>query len=465
MTETLVGVNPPSPRDPTDPPSAEELAAARELVRQARVEGVALTGPGGLLKALTKTVLVTALEEEMAEHLGYDKHDPVGRNRGNSRNGKRAKVVLTDSGEVDVQVPRDRDGSFEPVIVAKRQRRLSSIDEIVLLLYARGLTTGDIAAHFAEIYDAQVSKDTISRITDRVVEEMAAWTSRPLESVYAAVFLDAINVKVRDGQVANRPVYAAIGVDLEGHKDILGMWFGDGGGESAKFWMAVLTELKNRGVADVFFLVCDGLKGLPDSVNAVWPRTIVQTCLIHLIRNTFKFASRKYWDELSRDLKPIYTASNAAAALDDLDANWGARYPAIIRLWRDAWEEFIPFLDYDLEIRKVLCSTNAIESLNARYRRAVKARRHFPTEQAAMKCLYLVTRSLGPKGSGQTRWAVRWLSRPEARCRHYCRSVSSGRSPNRACASRRTRLSTVSCSEVSLAGTGWGSSRPGIGNG
>jgi putative transposase len=222
---------------------------------------------------------------------------------------------------------------------------------------------------------------------------------------------DAINVKVRDGQVANRPVYAAIGVDLEGQKDILGMWFGDGGGESAKFWMVVLTELRNRGVADVFFLVCDGLKGLPDSVNAVWPATIVQTCLIHLIRNSFRYASKKYWDGLSRDLKPIYTAVNAeaaAGALDDLDAKWGTRYPAIIRLWRNAWEEFIPFLDYDVEIRRVLCSTNAIESLNARYRRAVKARGHFPTEQAAMKCLYLVTRSLDPKGTGQTRWATRW---------------------------------------------------------
>ena len=218
--------------------------------------------------------------------------------------------------------------SFEPQLVKKRQRRLSSIDEIVLSLYAKGLTTGDIAAHFADIYDAQVSKDTISRITDRVIEEMQAWTSRPLERVYAAVFIDAIVVKVRDGQVANRPVYAAIGVDLEGHKDILGMWFGDGGGESAKFWMAVLTELRNRGVTDVFFLVCDGLKGLPDSVNAVWPATIVQTCIIHLIRNTFRYASRRYWDKLSRDLKPIYqaaTAAAAAAALDDLEDKWGGR--------------------------------------------------------------------------------------------------------------------------------------------
>ena len=220
--------------------------------------------------------------------------------------------------------------------------------------------------------------------------------------------MDAIKVKVRDGQVANRPVYAAIGVDLEGHKDILGMWFGDGGGESAKFWMAVLTELRNRGVADVFFLVCDGLKGLPDSVNAVWPRTIVQTCLIHLIRNSFQVRLQEVLGRAEpRPEADLHRGQRRGrrAALDELDAKWGARYPAIIRLWRNAWEEFIPFLDYDVEIRKVLCSTNAIESLNARYRRAVKARGHFPTEQAAMKCLYLVTRSLDPKGAGQTRWA------------------------------------------------------------
>jgi len=219
---------------------------------------------------------------------------------------------------------------------------------------------------------------------------MQAWWARPLEPVYAAVFIDAIVVKVRDGQVRNRPVYAAIGVDLAGHKDILGMWAGDGDGESAKFWFAVLTDLKARGVKDVFFVVCDGLKGLPDSVTAVFPRAIVQTCLIHLIRGTFRYASRRYWDELSKDLKPIYqapTADAAAAALDDLDRKWGARYPAIIRLWRTAWDEFIPFLDYDLEIRRVICSTNAIESLNARFRRAVRARGHFPNDQSAMKCL------------------------------------------------------------------------------
>ena len=411
MTEKLMDMSP-SSKEASAQPSTEELETARERVRQARSRGVALTGPDGLLKALTKTVIETALDEEMSEHLGYDKHEPVGRNRGNSRNGKRSKTLLTDSsGHVEIEMPRDRDGTFEPVIVKKRQRRLSEVDEVVLSLYARGLTTGEISAHFAQIYGAAVSKDTISRITDKVIEEMQGWSSRPLERVYAAVFIDAIMVKIRDGQVGNRPVYAAIGVDLDGHKDILGMWTGEGAGESAKFWMQVLTQLRNRGVADVFFVVCDGLKGLPNSVNTVWPMATVQTCIIHLIRGTFGYASRKYWDELSKDLRPIYTAASAeaaAAALEALDDKWGKRYPAMIRLWRNAWSEFIPFLDYDVEIRKVICSTNAIESLNARYRRAVKARGHFPTEQAAMKCLYLVTRSLDPKGTGQTRWAVRW---------------------------------------------------------
>jgi transposase-like protein len=411
MTEKLLDVSPPT-KEPSPQPSAEELETARELVRQARTRGVALTGPHGLLKTLTKTVIETALDEEMSEHLGYDKHEPAGRNGGNSRNGKRSKTLLTDSsGDVQIDMPRDRDGTFEPVIVRKRQRRLTDVDEVVLSLYAKGLTTGEISAHFADVYGANVSKDTISRITDKVLEEMQSWSNRPLERVYAAVFIDAIMVKVRDGQVGNRPVYAAIGVDLDGHKDILGMWAGDGDGESAKFWMAVLTDLKNRGVADVFFVVCDGLKGLPNSVNTVWPMATVQTCIIHLIRGSFRYASRKYWQELSKDLKPIYQAHNAdaaAAALDGLDEKWGKRYPAMIRLWRNAWSEFIPFLDYDVEIRKVICSTNAIESLNARYRRAVKARGHFPTEQAAMKCLYLVTRSLDPKGTGQTRWAMRW---------------------------------------------------------
>ena len=390
--------------------SPEQLAAA-ELVRQARERGLSLTGPDGLLKQLTKTVIETALDEEMTEHLGYEKHDPAGAGSGNIRNGTRAKSVLTEAtGQVDIEVPRDRASTFEPQIVKKRQRRLSGVDEIVLSLYAKGLTTGEISAHFAEIYGASVSRETISRITDEVLEEMQDWSVRPLDEVYAAIFIDAIVVKVRDGQVANRPIYAAIGVSLDGERDILGLWAGQGG-EGAKFWMAVLTDLRNRGVKDTFFVVCDGLKGLPEVVSNVWPEAIVQTCIIHLIRNTFRLTSRKYWDELKRDLKPIYTAVNATAAraaFDELAEKWGQRYPAVVRLWDNAWAEFIPFLDYDVEIRRVLCSTNAIESLNARYRRAIKARGHFPSEQAAMKCLYLVTRSLDPTGHGRARWAMRW---------------------------------------------------------
>jgi transposase-like protein len=407
MTTTLDDV---TARKKKPEPSAEAAAAA-ELVRLAKAQGLSLTGPDGLLKQFTKTVLETALNEEMTEHLGYAKHDPAGAGSGNIRNGTRGKTVLTDAtGHVEIEVPRDRAGTFEPQIVKKRQRRLTGVDEIVLSLYAKGLTTGEISAHFAEIYGASVSRETVSRITEKVVEEMNDWSVRPLDAVYAAVFIDAIVVKVRDGQVANRPVYAAIGVSLDGEKDVLGLWAGSGG-EGAKFWMSVLTDLRNRGVKDVFFVVCDGLKGLPEVVANVWPQTIVQTCIIHLIRNTFRLASKRDWPALQRDVKPIYTAVNAAAAraaFDHLAEVWGQRYAAIVRLWDNAWQEFIPFLDYDLEIRRVLCSTNAIESLNARYRRAIKARGHFPSEQAALKCLYLVTRSLDPTGHGRARWAMRW---------------------------------------------------------
>jgi putative transposase len=413
MTETVADV---APLDKTikkvASPGEVERAAIRDLVVAARARGEDLTGPDGLLKLLTKTVLETALEEEMSDHLGYDKHAVEGRNRGNSRNGKRTKTVLTDAvGPVEIEVPRDRDGTFDPVIVGKRQRRLGDVDTVVLSLYAKGLTTGEISAHFAEVYGASVSKDTVSRITDAVLEDMQAWCSRPLQPVYAAVFIDAIHVKVRDGQVGNRPFYAAIGVDLAGRRDVLGLWAGNGAGESAKFWLAVLTELKNRGIGDVFFLVCDGLKGLPDSANTVFPLATVQTCVIHLIRGTFKYASKRYWEQLAKDVRPIYTAASAKdawVAFEALEEKWGKPYPAIPKLWRAAWEQFIPFLDYDVEIRRVLCSTNAIESLNARYRRAVTVKGHFPTEQAALKTLYLVTRSLDPNGTGQARWITRW---------------------------------------------------------
>ena len=404
-----------SPRKRDNEPGwqlSPEQAAAAAMVAEAKARGLELTGPTGLLKLFTKNVLETALNEELTEHLGHPKRqaDP-GRESTNVRNGSRAKTVISDAaGEVVIDVPRDREGTFEPQIVKKRQRRLTDVDEIVLSLYAKGLTTGEISAHFAEIYGASVSKETISRITDRVVAEMQDWAARPLDGVYVAVFLDAIMVKVRDGQVANRPVYAAIGVTLDGGKDVLGLWMG-AGGEGAKFWMSVLTDLRNRGVRDVFFLVCDGLKGLPEVVATVWPETIVQTCLVHLLRNTYRLASKRDWDALKKHVTPIYTAVNATAAraaFDELVEVWGQRYPAIVRLWDNAWDTFIPFLDYDIEIRRVLSSTNSIESLNARFRRAVKARGHFPNDNAALKCLYLVTRSLDPTGRGRARWMVRW---------------------------------------------------------
>jgi putative transposase len=391
-------------------PHVDEQELAEQLVEQARADGVELIGPGGLLTGLTSRVINTALDVEMSEHLGYDKHDPAGRNGENSRNGTRTKTVLTELGPVPVDVPRDRDGTFTPQVVRKRQRRLDRIDEIVLSLTARGLTTGEVSAHFADIYGVTVSKDTISRITDLVLEEMAEWCSRPLDRVYPVIFIDAIVVKIRDGQVTNRPIYVVVGVTVNGERDILGLWAGDGG-EGAKFWLSVLTDLKNRGVADVCMVVCDGLKGLPESITTAWSFAQVQTCLLHLIRNTFRYASKADWETLAKDLRPVYTAVNAEVAalrFEEFTETWGGKYPAIITLWRNAWEEFIPFLDYDVEIRRVICSTNAIESLNARYRRAVRARGHFPTEQAAIKCLYLVTRSLDPTGRGRARWITRW---------------------------------------------------------
>jgi putative transposase len=390
------------------PPRLEDMAA--ELVERARAERVALVGPGGLLSGLTKTVLEAALDGELTEHLGYEPYDPAGHNSGNSRNGFRTKTVITDIGPITLDVPRDRAGSFEPKIVGKRQRRLGGLDEMVCSLSAKGLTHGEISAHLAEIYGADVSKETISRITDRVLESLAEWQNRPLDPVYPVIFIDAIMVKIRDGQVANRPIYVALGVTVDGERDILGLWVGTGG-EGAKYWLQVLTEMKNRGVGDACIVVCDGLKGLPDAIGATWPRAVVQTCVIHLLRNSFRYASRRDWPAIARDLRPVYTAPTEAAALERLAefaGVWEARYPAIIKLWESAWAEFVPFLAFDPEIRAIIYTTNAIESLNARFRRAVKARGHFPNEQAALKCLFLVIQSLDPTGRGRQRWTNRW---------------------------------------------------------
>ena len=393
-------------------PSEIDPSIAEQLVEQARADGVDLVGPNGLLGQLTRQILETGLEVEMDEHLGYAKHDPAGREAGsNSRNGTRSKTVTTEVGPVEIDVPRDRDGSFEPKTVRKRQRRLHGVDSMVISLCSKGLTTGEIQAHLGrDLRHRRVSRETISKITDAVVEEMTDWLHRPLDRVYPVVFIDALVVKVRDGQVANRAFYAAIGVTVDGKRDILGLW-PSGGGEGAKYWLQVLTEIKNRGTEDVCIVVCDGLKGLPDAISATWPRAITQTCVLHLIRNTFRLASRGDWDAMARDLRPVYTAVNETDAkerLVEFHDRWGEKYPAVKGLWENAWAEFVPFLDYSPEIRRVIYSTNSIESLHARLRRATRARGHFPNEQAAMKCLYLVVRSLDPTGSGQERWMNRW---------------------------------------------------------
>jgi putative transposase len=395
---------------------ADELAAGvddelvSQLVARAQADGLKLTGEGGLLQQLTKRVLESALEGELTGHLGHEHGEKVEGGRENYRNGHRAKTVVTEVGPVEVAVPRDRAGTFEPMLVKKRQRRLGGIDEMVLSLSAKGLTHGEISAHLAEVYGTQVSKTTISTITDSVIAGMTEWQNRPLDSVYPVVFIDCVHVKVRDGQVANRPVYMALAVTAEGTRDILGLWVGDGG-EGAKYWLQVLTEIKNRGVRDVLMLVCDGLTGLPDAVNTVWPATIVQTCVVHLLRGSFRYAGRQDWEKLAKALKPVYTAPTEDAATErflEFSETWGKKYPAIVRLWENAWAEFVPFLQFDVEIRRIVCTTNAIESVNARIRKAVRARGHFPTEQAALKCVYLAVMSLDPTGTGAKRWTRRW---------------------------------------------------------
>jgi len=370
---------------------------ADQLLGKAQAEGAELLGPAGLLSQVTKAVLERALAEEMTGHLGYDKHDPAGRGSGNSRNGTSPKTVLTDIGAVDLAVPRDRNGSFDPRIVRKGQTRLAGFNERIIALYARGMTTRDIRAHLREIYDVEVSPDLISRVTDAVMEELAEWQSRPLDAVHPVIFIDALMVKIRDGVVSNRPACLAIGIDCEGAKQVLGLWIGPTTGESAKFWMSVLSELRSRGVADVCIVCCDGLTGLPDAIGVVWPQATVQLCVVHLIRASLRYASRKHWAPLSKDLRAICTAADeaaAVAALEDFAAAWGERYPAIIKLWRAHWAEFTPFLAFPPEVRRVIYTTNLIESMNARLRKVTRNRGQFPSEQAALKVLYLAVRNL-----------------------------------------------------------------------
>jgi putative transposase len=374
-----------------DTPAMRDWAA--ELVEQARTDGVALTGEDGLLTALVRQVLQTGLEVEMTDHLGYEPHAVEGRGSGNNRNGTSPKTVTTEIGKVSLEVPRDRNSTFDPQTVRKGQRRLDGFSSNVISLYAKGMTTGDIQAHLAEMYGTEISRDTISRITDAVVEEMTAWQHRPLDAVYPVILIDAIVVKIRDGQVANRPVYVAMGVNMDGQRDVLGMWVGPTGGEGAKFWMGLLTELRNRGVTDTFIVCCDGLKGLPDAIRETWPLTDVQLCVVHLVRSCLRYTSKRDWGPICRELREIYTAATVEAAEARFEVfveHWQQRYPAMIATWERSWAEFVPFLEFPVELRTIVYTTNAIESLNARFRKATRHRGHFPTEQAALKVLYLV---------------------------------------------------------------------------
>ena len=395
---------------------------AARLVDQARADGVALTGDGGLLTDLMRHVLQRGLEVELSEHLGYERHAVEGRGSGNSRNGSYPKTITTEVGEVEVLMPRDRAGTFEPVTIPKHQRRLDGLTGNVISLYAKGMTTGDIQAHLAEIYDTEISRETISKITDAIVEDMVAWQNRPLDPVYAVLLIDAIVIKVRGSQVANRPVYVAIGVNLDGERDVLGLWLGPSGGEGAKQWATMLTELRNRGVADALIVCCDGLKGLPESIRTTWPDATVQTCVVHMVRNSLRYASKKHWQTIVKEMRQIYeapTVEAAESAFAEFSEHWADTYPAMIRSWENSWAEFVPFLEFPAELRKVVYTTNAIESLNARFRRAVRHRGHFPNEQAALKVLYLVATQRRPNRQDLTGRINGWKTILNALTVHY----------------------------------------------
>jgi transposase-like protein len=395
---------------------------AEALVARARADGVELTGEGGLLTGLVKQVLQAGLEVELEEHLGYERGDPAGRGSGNSRNGSYPKTVTTEIGQVELAIPRDRAGSFEPVTVPKYQRQLEGLAANVISLYGKGMTTGEIQSHLEEIYGTTISRETISKITDRIVEDMLAWQNRPLDRLYPVLLIDAIVVKIRDSQVANRPVYVAIGVNLDGERDVLGLWVGPSGGEGAKQWMTMLTELRNRGIADALIVCCDGLKGLPDAIRVTWPQATVQTCVVHMVRNSLRYASKKHWPAITKAMREIYTAPTVSAAemiFADFAADWRGIYPAMIQSWETAWPEFIPFLEFPKELRHIVYTTNAIESLNARFRRAVRHRGHFPNEQAALKVLYLVATKRQVNRENLTGRIAGWKQILNTLCTHY----------------------------------------------
>lgn len=370
------------------------MAIREELLKELLADYKApedLMGPQGLLKKLTAALVERALQTEMTEHLGYEKHAAAGRNTGNSRNGTSEKTLKTDAAEIPIEVPRDRNGTFEPLLVKKGQTHFDGFDDKIISMYARGMTVREIQGHLKELYGVDVSPDLISRVTDAVLDEVKIWQSRPLDSVWPIVYLDALVIKIRDqGVVANRAAFIAIGVNLRGTKEVLGIWIE--GNEGAKFWLKIMTELRNRGVADIFIACCDGLKGFPEAIESVFPKTIVQTCIVHMIRNSVRFVAWKDRKLLVAALKPIYTADTEAAAemaLAEFERGMGERYPLVLKSWKTNWQRIIPFLAFPKDIRKAIYTTNAIESLNFQLRKIIKTRGHFPSDDAAIKLLYL----------------------------------------------------------------------------
>jgi putative transposase len=381
-----------------------EAGLLEDLMDRVDRDGLALTGSGGFLPELVKAVLERGLQAELSGHLGYEKGDPAGRGTPNSRNGSSAKTLATEVGDIGLDVPRDRAGTFEPRLVPKGARRSGGLDEMIISLYAGGMTVRDIQHHLARALGAELSHDTISKVTDAVLEEVKAWQTRPLEEIYPIIYLDALVVKVRDGhQVRNKAAHIAVGVDLDGVKHVLGIWVQ--ASEGARFWAGVCAELRNRGVRDVLIVCCDGLTGFPEAIEATWPQTTVQTCTVHLIRAAMRFVSYADRKKVAAALRPIYTAPTAEAAETELlafaDSELGRKYPATVATWENAWERFIPFLAFPPELRKIIYTTNSIESLNYQLRKIIKNRGHFPNDDAVIKLLWLAIRDIEDKRARQ----------------------------------------------------------------
>jgi putative transposase len=371
-----------------------------------------IVGPGGLLSQLTQRLVERALEVEITDHVGYERHREPPGGAGNTRNGKTRKTLQTEHGPVEIRAPRDRDGSFAPQLVRKRQRRFEGFDEKILALYSRGMSTRDIEAYLRVLYGVSVGRDLISRVTDAVMDDVRAWQARPLEDVYPVVFLDALVLKIRDGgSVVRKACYLALGVGMDGSREVLGLWFQET--EGAKFWMQVLAELRHRGVKDILICCVDGLTGFPEAIEAVFPQTVVQTCIVHLIRASLRYTPRRQYDAVVRDLRPIYTAidqDHALAALDAFEHKWGDQLPPVVKAWRDAWEHVIPFLAFPPEVRRVIYTTNAIEALNRQLRKAVKTKGSFPTEDAARKLIYLAIGNAVPQWTRTRGWTKALLA-------------------------------------------------------